>query len=95
MSRDDHIRKDVINEIMCHGIVDIAAVETRNTITFDEYFAREWQRLLVLQGDGLVELSKEHIALTSVGRLLMRTVAMTFDAYLDAQSPSAAMSRVI
>jgi oxygen-independent coproporphyrinogen III oxidase len=95
MSRDDRIRKDVINAIMCHGFVDIPAVETRNAIAFNEYFAKEWQRLLVLQVEGLVELSKSHIALTSVGRLLMRTVAMEFDAYVDAESRPAAMSRVI
>ena len=95
MDRDDRIRKDVIDEVMCHGFVNIPAVEARNAIAFAEYFAREWQRLLVLQAEGLVELSKEHIALTSVGRLLMRTVAMVFDAYLDAESKSPAMSRVI
>lgn len=95
MSHDDRVRKDVINEIMCHGFVDIPAVETRNAIVFDEYFAKEWQRLLVLEGDGLVDLSEKHIALTPVGRLLMRTVAMTFDAYLDAESQPAAMSRVM
>jgi hypothetical protein len=30
-----------------------------------------------------------------VGQLLMRTVAMTFDAYLNAASPAPAMSRVV
>jgi oxygen-independent coproporphyrinogen III oxidase len=95
MTRDDIIRKDVINEIMCHGLVDIPAVEARNAIQFDEYFKKEWQRLLMLQADGLVELSKRHIALTSVGRLLMRSVAMAFDAYIDEESRTAKMSRVI
>src|SRR5271168_231314 len=95
MSRDDHIRKDVINEIMCQGVVDIATIEARNAIDFDEYFARERERLLVLQADGLVEFNGEYIALTPVGRLLMRTVAMTFDAYVTAAPQPAAMSRVI
>ena len=95
MSRDDHIRKHIINAIMCHGFVDIPAVETRYDIVFDEYFASELQRLLVLQADGLVEHHKERIALTAVGRLLMRTVAMAFDAYIDAESQPAVMSRVI
>ncbi|MGO9946460.1 MAG: oxygen-independent coproporphyrinogen III oxidase [Steroidobacteraceae bacterium] len=100
MSRDDHIRKQVINAIMCQGIVDIAAIEARNTINFGEYFARESERLQVLQADGLVEVTGTNITLTPVGRLLMRTVAMAFDAYVNAapscaaQQP-AAMSRVI
>jgi oxygen-independent coproporphyrinogen-3 oxidase len=47
-----------------------------------------------LQADGLVDLTDGRIALTPVGRLLMRNVAMTFDAYLgaDVRPP---MSRVI
>jgi oxygen-independent coproporphyrinogen III oxidase len=94
MSRDDRIRKHVIDSIMCHGFVDISAVESRNAIIFDEYFAGERQRLLVLQSDGLVELGPGHITLTAVGRLLMRTVAMAFDAYVKVPLP-AAMSRVI
>jgi len=95
MSRDDRIRKDVIDSIMCHGFVDISAVEARSAIVFDEYFARERQRLLVLQSDGLVELKSGRITLTSVGRLLMRTVAMAFDAYVKESRPPVEMSRVI
>jgi oxygen-independent coproporphyrinogen-3 oxidase len=95
MSRDDLIRKQVINQIMCHAVVDISAIERRNAIRFDAYFTKEWQRLLTLQADGLVELSESHITLTAVGRLLMRTVAMVFDAYVDGESRSARMSRVI
>jgi oxygen-independent coproporphyrinogen-3 oxidase len=100
MSRDDHIRKQVINAIMCQGIVDIAAIEAHNAINFSEYFAAESERLLVLQADGLVELTRGYIALTAVGRLLMRTVAMAFDAYVNAAPvcaapQSVAMSRVI
>jgi oxygen-independent coproporphyrinogen-3 oxidase len=100
MSRDDQIRNEVINSIMCQGIVDIAAIETHNAINFGEYFAPESERLLILQADGLVELNRKYIALTAVGRLLMRTVAMAFDAYVNAApvctAPQpAAMSRVI
>jgi oxygen-independent coproporphyrinogen-3 oxidase len=100
MSRDDQIRREVINTIMCQGILDIAAIEARNAINFGEYFERESERLLVLQADGLVDISSKYIALTSVGRLLMRTVAMAFDAYVNAAPGYAtpqptAMSRVI
>ena len=95
MSRDDRVRKDVINALMCHGVVDTAAVGILHAIDFDEYFEAEMQRLLELQGDGLVDVGPGQIALTPVGRLLMRTVAMTFDAYVGAQSRTVAMSRVI
>ena len=100
MSRDDHIRKQVINAIMCQGIVDIATIEADNAINFGEYFAAASERLLILQADGLVEMNSNYISLTSAGRLLMRTVAMAFDAYVNAAPgnvapQSAAMSRVI
>jgi oxygen-independent coproporphyrinogen-3 oxidase len=49
----------------------------------------------VLQADGLVELGERRIALTAAGRLLMRSVAMTFDAYLPADRASAGGSRTI
>jgi oxygen-independent coproporphyrinogen-3 oxidase len=94
MTRDDHIRKDVIDSIMCQGFVGIPALEARHDIVFDAYFAKERQRLISLQDDGLVEVGRKYISLTSIGRLLMRTVAMTFDAYI-ADSPPVAMSRVI
>jgi oxygen-independent coproporphyrinogen-3 oxidase len=99
MSMDDLIRKDVINQIMCHGFVDGAAIESRHGIQFHSYFGKELVQLQALQADGLVDLSDggtagPRIALTPVGRLLMRNVAMTFDAYLGlvARPP---MSRVI
>lgn len=95
MSRDDRIRRDVINSIMCHGFVDIPSMEARNAMIFDEYFGKERQRLLALEADGLVELGDERIALTAVGRLLMRTVAMTFDSYINSAPRPATMSRVI
>ncbi len=94
MTRDDRIRKDVIDAIMCQGFVGIPALEARNDIVFDAYFAKELQRLIALEADGLVEVGRKHIALTSIGRLLMRTVAMAFDAYIN-DSPPVAMSRVI
>jgi oxygen-independent coproporphyrinogen-3 oxidase len=95
MTRDDRIRKDIIDAVMCHGEIDIRVIEDRNAIVFDEYFAAELRQLQALQADGLVEIGSGHIALTSIGRLLMRTVAMVFDAYIGAESQPAAMSRVI
>ena len=94
MTRDDAIRKDVINQIMCHGLVDVAATEKRHRIRFGSYFARELRQLEVLANDGLVDLACGQIALTAVGRLLMRNVAMTFDAYIAAAARPP-MSRVI
>ena len=95
MSRDDVLRKDVIHRIMCHGSVDTTDIERRHGIRFDEYFAAELERLRALQADGLVELHEARIDLTSPGRMLMRCVAMAFDAYLSRNPQPARASRLI
>lgn len=95
MTRDDRVRKDAIQQIMCHGRLDFAAVERSHDIVFEEYFAAEWPRLRALATDGLVNLGAGEMTLTARGRLLMRSVAMTFDAYLAGRTERAAQSRVI
>jgi oxygen-independent coproporphyrinogen-3 oxidase len=101
MSEDDTLRADVIQQIMCHGEIDIAATERRYGIEFDAYFGAEMRRLQVVIDDGLVELGTGRIRLTPAGRLLMRNVAMVFDAYVAKRNaaPDAAgqtrLSRVI
>jgi oxygen-independent coproporphyrinogen-3 oxidase len=94
MTKDDWLRKDVIHKIMCYGGVDMATVEHRHGVRFEEHFAAELERLHALATDGLVHLNDRRIDLTPAGRLLMRTVATAFDAY--AAAPRAArMSRMI
>jgi len=94
MTQDDWLRKDIIHQIMCYGGIDMAAVERRYDLHFEEHFAAELQRLEALAIDGLVDLEDRRIELTPAGRLLMRTVATAFDAY--AAVPRAArMSRMI
>ncbi len=95
MNADDVLRKDVIQQIMCHGTIDIPATEKRFGIEFDAYFQAEAPRLATLQADGLIEASSRRIDLTPRGRLLMRNVAMAFDAYSAAGAQRAPLSRVI
>ncbi len=40
VGQDDRIRADVIQQIMCHGLVDIEALQVRHGIEFEEYFSR-------------------------------------------------------
>jgi oxygen-independent coproporphyrinogen-3 oxidase len=74
--------------------VDAAGIEEKHGIRFGSYFGKELEQLAVLREDGLVDLTGGRIALTPVGRLLMRNVAMTFDAYLGADDRPP-MSRMI
>lgn len=97
VNRDDQIRGEVIQQIMCHGLIDFRAVQTRHGIDFAEYFSPELQRLQPLRAAGLVDVSNAHIKLTAAGQLLMRSVAMAFDAYLhvETQRTCASESRYV
>jgi oxygen-independent coproporphyrinogen-3 oxidase len=97
MTVDDILRRDVIQQLMCHGDVDFAATEARHGIRFADYFRAELDRLQALVADGLVVCEPGRIRLTAAGRMLMRNVAMVFDAYARPTASEAApqMSRVI
>ena len=82
MDEDDVIRADVIQQLMCHGQLDFAALGRRHVIDFRSYFAAALERLQPLQDDGLVELDDAGLRATSRGRLLLRIIAMCFDRYL-------------
>ena len=83
LDADDRIRADAIQRIMCDGVIEVGAFEARHRIDFTVYFARELVQLHALAGDGLIVLSPTRIAVTARGRLLLRVVAMCFDAYLS------------
>lgn len=82
LSDDDVIRADVIQQLMCHGELDMRAFGNHYGIEFNDYFAAEIPRLKALQVDGLVDLPLGEIRITPRGRFLLRIVAMCFDAYL-------------
>lgn len=79
---DDTLRADLIQQLMCQGEIDIAAIEERHDVDFDIYFAADLERLEPLVADGLVERPAGRIRATSRGRLLLRIIAACFDRYL-------------
>ena len=83
MTEDDHIRKYVIMRLMCDMELDKGAVEERFDIDFDEYFDVSLAALKPFVTDGLVSHTLNKIMVMGMGRLLLRNVAMCFDAYLD------------
>jgi oxygen-independent coproporphyrinogen III oxidase len=88
---DDEVRADVIQQLMCLGRIDIAAVERRYAIDFVSYFSEALEQLRPLVADGLATVVGDYICATPRGRLLLRVIAMCFDRYL--QSPAAAAER--
>jgi oxygen-independent coproporphyrinogen-3 oxidase len=84
---DDHIRRLVITNLMCNFRVERRDVEQRFSIAFAAYFARELDELnAAAVGDGFVTIDDQAIAVTPLGRLFVRNVAMTFDRHLRART---------
>ena len=91
LSADDVLRADLIQQLMCQGVIDIPGLEARHQIHFLAYFEPDLIRLSDLAADGLVEVTETEIRATSRGRLLLRIIAACFDPYL--QQPQAEPAR--
>lgn len=83
MNQDDIIRKHVIMRLMCDMELTKSEVERKFSINFDEYFADSILKLQEFIDDGLVGLTDDKIIVTLMGRLVIRNIAMCFDAYID------------
>jgi oxygen-independent coproporphyrinogen III oxidase len=80
---DDLLRADVIQALMCYDELSFERFGTEHNIDFAEYFAAEIERLQPLADDGLIELDQSGVVITQKGRLLLRSIAMVFDRYID------------
>jgi oxygen-independent coproporphyrinogen-3 oxidase len=85
LNADDQLRRDVINALMCHGRIDVTAIETAHGIVFRDTFADALAELEEMADDGLLVISDAAIEVLPAGRLMMRNAAMAFDAYLAPQ----------
>ncbi len=82
LTRDDEIRRAVISDLMCAGRLHTGSIEERFGVRFDQYFARELERIEPMERDGLFVWRDGTLELTLLGRILVRNVAMSFDATL-------------
>lgn len=82
LNADDLLRADLIQQLICRGVIDIPTLEQRHDIHFLAYFHEDLLRMCDLAIDGLVETSETQIQVTSRGRLLLRIIAECFDRYL-------------
>lgn len=83
LSVDDRLRADLIQRLMCVGVLDIGAFEARYLLNFATYFQDAMTRLQQLEADGLVICTPAQISVTARGRFLLRNIALCFDAYAD------------
>jgi oxygen-independent coproporphyrinogen III oxidase len=84
LDRDDRLRRELIERLMCDLAVDIAAIGRRHGVDAESCFSTEWESLAELAAEGLVAVNDQIIHVTPAGRPLVRTVAACFDRYLRA-----------
>ena len=82
LSEDDKIRKAVIMELMANFAVDIPRVEKEFGIDFKSYFADALEALQEFVEGDLVTITDKKITVSPTGTLLIRNIAMPFDAYM-------------
>ena len=82
LNDDDRLRREVISDLMCHGRIDFARIEARHGICFKDYFADSLARLDQHVADRLLRIEDAALQLMPQGWLMLRSVAMAFDAYL-------------
>jgi len=70
---------------MCDMELVKREIEKKFGIIFDEYFRDAIAKLKPIEQDGLVVVEPDKIKIEGVGRLVVRNIAMCFDAYIDAQ----------
>ncbi len=83
LTEEDRLRRQVIMRIMCDRRLNYADLSRRLGIDFRQKFTREIESLADLEADGLVRRHADGFEITGVGALLIRIIAMRFDAYLE------------
>lgn len=83
MSEEDRLRKQLINQLICHFHLDIEAFAKLWNINFKQHFAHEIVELEAMVKDGLLIIDDKTIQVQPKGRLLIRNICMVFDAYLQ------------
>ena len=76
------IRQAVIMELMANFSIDIKRVEAEHNINFREYFADAMEALIEFVEGDLVTITEDKISVSDTGTLLIRNIAMPFDAYM-------------
>jgi len=80
LTPEDKIRRTTITRLMCDMKLDFGAMSELLGICFAPHFAKEIRSLHDLAEDGLLTLDADGIQVTPIGRLLVRNIAMRFDA---------------
>jgi oxygen-independent coproporphyrinogen-3 oxidase len=82
LNQDDMIRQYVIMELMSNFKLDIQRFNEKFNVEFKTYFADAIEALKPFVEDELLTMDDNHIECSETGTLLIRNIAMPFDAYM-------------
>ena len=86
LSTEEMIIRDIINEIMCNGILDFNELADKNNFSV-EYLKKicnfNPDKLDSFITDGLMNFSDDKLTVSETGMAVVRNIAMTFDPYLS------------
>lgn len=81
LTPEDKVRRTTIMRLMCDLGLDYDAMSSLLGLDFRAHFAPELDGLDDMEGDGLLVKTPDGLVVTDLGRLLIRNIAMRFDAY--------------
>ncbi len=90
LNEDDTIRRQTIMRLMCDLSLDYPQMSKLIGGDFKTYFGAEIESMEDLGADGLIVLAEDGLVVTEKGRLLIRNIAMRFDAYQSARAERSA-----
>jgi len=82
LTDDDMLRKAVIMELMANFSIDLKRVEKEHNIVFKDYFGDALIELKEFEDAELLTMDEDKISVSDTGTLLIRNIAMPFDAYM-------------
>ncbi len=81
MTDEDKLRRTTIMRLMCDLELNYAQMSNLLGRDFHEHFEADINSLDDMEADALIERSETGLKVTDLGRLLIRNIAMRFDAY--------------
>lgn len=82
LSREDKMRSEIIEQLMCYLKVDTAKICQNNGFPA-KFLAPDLESLHEMINDGLVQVTGSNLMVTDIGRPFVRTVCSKFDPYFD------------
>lgn len=92
---DDLLRREIIQDLMCHFTLDIPELEKKWGFSFATNFSGQIKELKKMEADGLLTLDANTLEILPAGRLLVRNICMVFDRYQGDNGTHTTFSKVI